>query len=204
MASSARRLATGSIPATLFSLVALYSLHMNAGGARHLIMVVISIALLLTAVVLIGSERITVAYAQRLGSFGHGVIAKMTISVGALLGVLVTFSSVSAGSIGAMALVLLYPRIPAGRIVGSDIAHAVPLTLIAGLGHWCNGVCPSCCAFVAAGWIIARHPHRQLDFRTCSRIWSSLRPGGSADYRWKQIGARCFRWMKSRHWTSIE
>jgi uncharacterized membrane protein YfcA len=130
-----RRLATGSIPATLLSLVALHSLHMPPGGARHLIMVVVSIALLLTAVVLIASETIISAYAQRLGSFRDGVITKMTISVGAVLGVLVTFSSVSAGSIGAMALVLLYPRMPAVRIVGSDIAHAVPLTLIAGLGR---------------------------------------------------------------------
>jgi uncharacterized membrane protein YfcA len=53
-----RRLATGSIPATLLSLVALHSLHMPPGGARHLIMVVVSIALLLTAVVLIASETI--------------------------------------------------------------------------------------------------------------------------------------------------
>ena len=172
----------------------------------------------------VGTDLLFAAITKTGGSFAHGfngtiewrVVRRLATgsvpasslslvaSVGAVLGVLVTFSSVSAGSIGAMALVLLYPRIPAVRIVGSDIAHAVPLTLIAGLGHWCNGVCPSCCAFVAAGWIIARHPHRQLDFRTCSRIWSSLRPGDSADYRWKQIGARCFRWMKSRHWTSIE
>jgi hypothetical protein len=52
-----------------------------------------------------------------------------------LLGVLVTFSSIGAGAIGVTAMVLLYPCLPASRIVGSDIAHAVPLTLIAGLGH---------------------------------------------------------------------
>jgi uncharacterized protein len=169
-----RRLATGSIPATLFSLFALYSLHMNAGGARHLIMVVISIALLFTAVVLIGSERITVAYAQRLGSFDDGVIAKMTISAGAMLGVLVTFSSVSAGSIGAMALVLLYPRIPTVRIVGSDIAHAVPLTLIAGLGYGAIGsvhlvvllslLAGSLPGILIGSWISARVPEFGLRY----------------------------------------
>jgi uncharacterized membrane protein YfcA len=49
---------------------------------------------------------------------------------------LVTLTSVGAGAIGVTALLVLYPRLPAVRIVGSDIAHAVPLTLVAGLGHW--------------------------------------------------------------------
>jgi uncharacterized membrane protein YfcA len=59
--------------------------------------------------------------------------------VGGLLGVLVSISSVGAGAIGVMALALLYPKLPVARIVGSDIAHAVPLTLIAGVGHWMIG-----------------------------------------------------------------
>jgi uncharacterized membrane protein YfcA len=62
-----------------------------------------------------------------------------TVLVGAVLGVLVTISSVGAGAIGVVALVLLYPQLPMARIVGSDIAHAVPLTLIAGSGHWLMG-----------------------------------------------------------------
>src|SRR5262249_21010669 len=62
-------------------------------------------------------------------------IAGLTIVMGALLGILVTFSSVGAGAIGVTALVILYPSVPAARIVGSDIAHAVPLTLMAGLGY---------------------------------------------------------------------
>ncbi len=52
-----------------------------------------------------------------------------------MLGVLVSLSSVGAGALGVTALVLLYPQIPIVRIAGSDIAHAVPLTLLAGLGH---------------------------------------------------------------------
>ena len=56
-----------------------------------------------------------------------------------MLGVLVTISSVGAGAIGVTALLLLYPRAKAAVIVGSDIAHAVPLTLAAGLGHWYLG-----------------------------------------------------------------
>ncbi len=52
---------------------------------------------------------------------------------------LVTISSVGAGAVGVMALVILYPQLPISRIVGSDIVHAVPLTLIAGIGHWMIG-----------------------------------------------------------------
>jgi uncharacterized protein len=56
-----------------------------------------------------------------------------------VLGLLVSISSVGAGALGMTAMVLLYPRLPTARIVGSDIAHAMPLTLLAGLGHWVVG-----------------------------------------------------------------
>ena len=65
--------------------------------------------------------------------------ALMTAVTGAVLGVLVSLTSVGAGAIGVTVLLLLYPALPAARIVGSDIAHAVPLTLIAGAGHWLLG-----------------------------------------------------------------
>jgi uncharacterized protein len=58
-----------------------------------------------------------------------------TVSSGVALGVLVSLSSVGAGAIGATLILLLYPRLPAHRLVGTDIAHAVPLTLVAGIGH---------------------------------------------------------------------
>ena len=56
-----------------------------------------------------------------------------------LLGVLVTITSVGAGALGVTALLLLYPELPVVRIAGTDIAHAVPLTLVAGMGHFANG-----------------------------------------------------------------
>src|SRR4029450_5723273 len=62
-----------------------------------------------------------------------------TVVVGVALGVLVSISSVGAGAVGVTALLLLYPRLPMASIVGSDIAHAVPLTLVAGIGHWALG-----------------------------------------------------------------
>ena len=89
------------------------------------------------------------------GSFGAMVVATaeispdalfmtldaeaITIAVGALLGVLVTVSSVGAGALGVAVLFYLYPRLPTIRIIGSDVAHAVPLTLVAGLGQWLLG-----------------------------------------------------------------
>ena len=62
-------------------------------------------------------------------------IVTATIATGAILGILVTMTSVGAGALGMVALIVLYPRSPTINLVGSDIAHAVPLTLIAGMGH---------------------------------------------------------------------
>jgi uncharacterized membrane protein YfcA len=59
-----------------------------------------------------------------------------TVLFGVVLGLLVTLTSVGAGAIGVTVLAVLYPMLPAKRLVGSDIAHAVPLTLVGGLGHF--------------------------------------------------------------------
>ena len=80
---------------------------MRTGGARHLITAVLSIALLLTAGVLIARNRISAFYALHLAGLDDRSIARLTMVMGALLGILVTFSSVGAGAIGVMALVLL-------------------------------------------------------------------------------------------------
>jgi len=58
---------------------------------------------------------------------------------GVVLGTLVSLTSVGAGALGVTALFFLYPGLAAVRIVGADLAHAVPLTLVAGLGHWWLG-----------------------------------------------------------------
>jgi uncharacterized protein len=134
-----RRLAIGSILATALALVVLSWLNMKTGSANQIVTAVLTFALLLTAGALIGRNKILGIYAQRIASLNERSIARLTIAMGAMLGILVTFSSVGAGAIGVTALVLLYPRLPMARIVGSDIAHAVPLTLIAGLGHGVMG-----------------------------------------------------------------
>ena len=114
-------------------------LDLRSGGASHLITAVLSIVLLLTAWALIARNKISALYAHRLSGLDDRSIAGLTIVMGALVGILVTFSSVGAGAIGVTALVILYPSVPAARIVGSDIAHAVPLTLMAGFGYGVMG-----------------------------------------------------------------
>jgi uncharacterized protein len=134
-----RRLAYGSAPAALLSLLLLAHLGSSSQGSGGIISTTLGIALILTAVMLIFRE----ALLARLGRLMDGVsaqrIAVFTVVLGAILGVLVTISSVGAGAIGATVLLTFYPQCPLVRIVGSDIAHAVPLTLIAGAGHWWLG-----------------------------------------------------------------
>jgi uncharacterized protein len=134
-----RRLAIGSLPATGLALYALSLLQASGGEARQVITAILAAALLLTAVILIARNRVSALYAERLARLDDRSIASLTLAMGAVLGVLVTLSSVGAGALGVTALVLLYPRISTARIVGSDIAHAVPLTLVAGLGHGAMG-----------------------------------------------------------------
>jgi uncharacterized membrane protein YfcA len=134
-----RRLAAGSVPMTILTIWVLSHVDINGAAVRELIAGVLTIALFVTALTLIFRDRIIGRYASRLGRLSEQRIAALTIAVGAALGVLVSISSVGAGAIGVTALVLLYPQLPTARIVGSDIAHAVPLTLAAGLGHWYLG-----------------------------------------------------------------
>ena len=133
-----RRLATGSLPATVITLVFLSFLNQNE-AARSLITILLCIALLMTATALIFRSTIVDAFRNRFPALGGRDSAVDTVVVGAILGVLVSASSIGAGALGVVALIILYPQLPMARIVGSDIAHAVPLTLVAGAGHWIIG-----------------------------------------------------------------
>jgi uncharacterized membrane protein YfcA len=134
-----RLLATGSVPMTVLTIIALGNIGINSAAVHDLITVVLAIALFITAATLIFREKMVARYATQLGALQQKQIAILTIFVGTVLGVLVSITSVGAGAIGVTALVLLYPKLPTARIVGSDIAHAVPLTLAAGIGHWFLG-----------------------------------------------------------------
>jgi hypothetical protein len=132
-------LACGSIPATVLTLAMLSWLNLDSEVARSLINLVLGFALFLTAMALIFRNAIMNRCRRRFDRLSSSYTSLITVLVGAGLGVLVSISSVGAGAVGVMALLLLYPKLPMVRIVGSDIAHAVPLTLVAGAGHWMMG-----------------------------------------------------------------
>ncbi|HEX5126183.1 MAG TPA: sulfite exporter TauE/SafE family protein [Rhodocyclaceae bacterium] len=134
-------LAMGSLPAAAVTLWTVSQFAPGGlGGASALISVSLGVALLLTALSLIFRSRI-IAFAQKHASIEPNPrrTTILTVITGIILGILVSISSVGAGALGVTALFFLYPSLPARRIVGSDIAHAVPLTLVAGLGHWWLG-----------------------------------------------------------------
>jgi uncharacterized membrane protein YfcA len=133
------RLAAGSVPATVLALLVLSHFQTQLDSSSGALTTVLGAALIFTAISIIFRKWILNAFAHaasRLDSRGRTFF---TILSGALLGVLVTLSSVGAGAIGVTFLLILYPKMPAGKLVGSDIAHAVPLTLVAGIGHWSLG-----------------------------------------------------------------
>jgi uncharacterized protein len=134
-----RRLACGSVPASAVALTALSALDLSGSLAHDLINVVLTVALVITALTLIFRDRIVARYSNWFDALSPRQVAVLTTAAGAILGVMVSISSVGAGAIGVTALVLLYPKLSAARIVGSDIAHAVPLTLVGGIGHWMLG-----------------------------------------------------------------
>lgn len=132
-------LAAGSVPGTLATLWALSELGPLSHVTSHLLTVVLGGALLLTALSLLLRDRLMRWAEARDLVPSPKRAAILTVILGLYLGVFVTISSVGAGAIGVTALIILYPKLSTARVVGSDIAHAVPLTLIAGLGHWWIG-----------------------------------------------------------------
>jgi uncharacterized protein len=133
------RLAAGSVPATVVTLVAISHFDLSGPESGRIIGLVLGVMLLLTALSLIFRRQFLGLVGPVLESIQPRQAARLTIVVGVVLGGLVTLSSVGAGALGVTALLLLYPRVPMAVIVGSDIAHAVPLTLVAGVGHWWLG-----------------------------------------------------------------
>jgi uncharacterized membrane protein YfcA len=133
-----KQLAYGSLPASLLCMALLHSLAVDEKQLKTLITSVLSVALILTSLALLLKP-----YLQKLGRSPDGMVYELhahhlpgaTVFTGAVIGVLVTISSVGAGALGVVVLLFLYPRLAMARIVGTDIAHAVPLTLVAGAGH---------------------------------------------------------------------
>jgi uncharacterized membrane protein YfcA len=133
------RLAAGSVPTTFLTLLVSAHVNLMSPGARRIVTAVLGVALLLTAAALVLRRWVLAALGPVVASFSAHTRLVLTVACGAVLGVLVSISSVGAGAVGVTVLILLYPELPMARIVGSDIAHAVPLTLLAGAGHWWLG-----------------------------------------------------------------
>ena len=134
-----RRLASGSVPTTVLTLLAISHFDITGPTSGRIISLVLGVMLLLTAVSLILRRRFLSVMGPTLDRVTPRQAARLTVITGAILGALVTLSSVGAGALGVTALLMLYPRTAMAVIVGSDIAHAVPLTLVAGVGHWWLG-----------------------------------------------------------------
>jgi uncharacterized protein len=134
-----RRLSSGSVPSTVLTLLVISHFDTGSASGGKAISFVLGIMLLLTALSLVFRLRFLKLMEPLFARIGPRQATQLTVLTGVNLGILVTLSSVGAGALGVTALLLLYPRVPMKVIVGSDIAHAVPLTLVAGLGHWWLG-----------------------------------------------------------------
>lgn len=132
-------MALGSLPATALTLFVLSKVGVQNEAASGIVKAMLITALLLTSASLLSRKQIVDFVTARFDQINLRRTAALTVVTGAALGVLVSLSSIGAGAIGITALLLLYPRLPIARIVGSDIAHAVPLTFLAGAGHWIMG-----------------------------------------------------------------
>jgi uncharacterized membrane protein YfcA len=129
-----RLLAYGSVPASILTTLYLRNQDIASDAAVNTIKFWLGVALLVTS--------LSVLFRNQLAKFSkkeHLVNIQwtpyLTVTLGLVLGALVTLTSVGAGALGVTALLIIYPNRPINTIIGSDIAHAVPLTLVAGLGH---------------------------------------------------------------------
>jgi len=137
-----RRLALGSLPSAAVTLLFIEHMRFDT-GVHTMILQSLGAALALTSVAMIFKSRLH-HMGQHLRTVAperfKGMQPVLTVLAGALLGFLVTLTSIGAGALGAVMLAYLYPyRLTPAKLVGTDIAHAIPLTLLAGLGHLALG-----------------------------------------------------------------
>ncbi len=148
-------LSAGSIPAALLTLWVLKTFFGNANEYKHVLTVSLGFMLMLTAASLIFRKQLQRLHdASPLQSHLRQLIDRntttFTVLMGLALGVLVTLSSVGAGAFGVVVLLSLYPRLSTIQIIGTDVTHAVLLTLVAGLGHMQMGNVD----FQLLGWLL--------------------------------------------------
>ena len=137
-------LAAGSIPASIATNYLVATLLGNINAIKMIMTLILGVMLVVTGLSLIFRNRIEAFFYQYRKADPSEILTTQIpkyqlILMGILLGVVVTLSSVGAGAFGVMALVLIFPQLPLIRIIGSDVVHAVLLTLVAGLGHLLSG-----------------------------------------------------------------
>jgi uncharacterized membrane protein YfcA len=162
------RLASGSVPATLVTLLAISHYDLGGASSARVIGLVLGVMLLLTSMSLLFRRQFLSLMEPVIEKVSERQAVGLTVVTGVVLGALVTLSSVGAGALGVTALLMLYPRHRMAVIVGSDIAHAVPLTLVAGVGHWWLGsvdlpllsslLCGSIPGIILGSYLSARMP----------------------------------------------
>jgi len=133
-------LCLGALPAALLATLGLKQFGKLDEEIGQLIRYSIAASVMLTVVALLLRARMLAwIHAHPEYQLQGRALAAATVLAGALLGALVTVSSIGAGAIGATLLVMLYPRLTPAEVAGTDIAYAVPLTAIAASGHWWLG-----------------------------------------------------------------
>jgi len=131
-------LAIGSLPAAVITLLVLHQIGFDSKNTNAFIKTALGLTIILTALAIIAKDKLLALSHRRNWYFTNMSkthLERATVVVGVVLGVVVTTTSIGAGALGTVALFLIYPLLPINRLVGTEIAHAVPLTLIAGLGH---------------------------------------------------------------------
>lgn len=133
-------LCIGSLTTAVLSILFLKQVGPLNEKWHHFIKIAIGVSVLLTALSLLFRKRLVLWIEQHPQYQLKGKqLRYATILVGAVIGMLVTISSIGAGAIGATFILLLYPHLKPAQVAGTDIAYAVPLTALAGIGHWWLG-----------------------------------------------------------------
>jgi len=132
----------GSVPAALATSGLLSRFAIKGAEVGTLVTSALGLMLVITALALVFRHHLLATqgrFGQKIEKLRSGNVPMLTLVLGAVLGVLVTLTSVGAGALGVVALLMLYPHLPTNHLAGTDIVHAVPLTLVAGAGHAMTG-----------------------------------------------------------------
>jgi len=128
----------GSLPASVATSFFLHRYFDANEQYTHLLTTSLGIMLILTSIVLLFKDKLlspSIDDSPKFLKSARERSLQWTFFAGLILGVFVTLSSVGAGAFGTAVLLLLFPRLPSINIIGTDLSHAVPLTLVAGFGH---------------------------------------------------------------------